>query len=613
MADLHKTLQTLGPVDWSDVPTDNLAPYLRDVFEAGELICNSVPPPSGGTDFTSAKPTKTSPDSASSAQEIVASSARFPSAPPDHADLQSSWGKPLKVNPNQLEMSVYKMAGKDRHGAWFARRSVHEGMSFTKMKKAMQYEFAESLAVKGGPGEGNVRGIGGDRKLEKKKVDGVGLLEVYQLSAQFPGPTTPREFITLLATSEHALTDKTSYEKDGKKQIPRHFMVVSKPVNHPEAPPRDGYIRGQYESVELIREVPIHSSAEDQELNPVEWIMVTRSDPGGGIPRFMVDRGTPSSICSDAVKFFNWACGKSEIPDPEHADEAAQESAAASNAQQPPTPAAAGAMVTPTQQHQQQPAHQSAQQQQEGIVSNLTNALEAGLETYAPTVASYTRSYLHPEDESDDSSDTSSFASAQEINSGHATPIQNPARQSMDSLNVSLASTPDTASTKGLPSQDKEILKIEEQREKLDRKIAKKRESENEKMETVKQKDDADQAKVLEKHEKELRKIEERRQKEVAKLEAKKEKELQKAEKKRRKNADRETVSRLSRERDDFRSQLDIFRRDNDLLKEQVGELQRENGILVKRLSEVGGPEAVKAIQEDFEADRKRSGSINKR
>ena len=47
---------------------------------------------------------------------------------------------------------------------------------------------------------------------------------------------------------------------------------------------------------------------DDDEINPVEWIMVTRSDPGGGIPRFMVDRGTPGSIVADAGKFLDWAC-----------------------------------------------------------------------------------------------------------------------------------------------------------------------------------------------------------------------------------------------------------------------------------------------------------------
>jgi hypothetical protein len=34
-------------------------------------------------------------------------------------------------------------------------------------------------------------------------------------------------------------------------------MVVSKPCIHPATPQREGYIRGQYESVEFIREIPL--------------------------------------------------------------------------------------------------------------------------------------------------------------------------------------------------------------------------------------------------------------------------------------------------------------------------------------------------------------------
>lgn len=43
------------------------------------------------------------------------------------------------------------------------------------------------------------------------------------------------------------------------------------------------------------------------EQSPVEWIMITRSDPGGSVPRWMVERGTPGGIVKDAEKFFNWA------------------------------------------------------------------------------------------------------------------------------------------------------------------------------------------------------------------------------------------------------------------------------------------------------------------
>ena len=75
-----------------------------------------------------------------------------------------------------MGIGVYKLSGKDGR-AWFARRSVHEGMPYTKWKNALQREFPESLDVQGAPGEGNIRGIGAERRVIKKVVDRVGGLE----------------------------------------------------------------------------------------------------------------------------------------------------------------------------------------------------------------------------------------------------------------------------------------------------------------------------------------------------------------------------------------------------------------------------------------------------
>ena len=59
---------------------------------------------------------------------------------------------------------------------------------------------------------------------------------------------------------------------------------------------RQGWVRGQYESLEVVRE----------EEEGVEWVMVTRSDPGGSVPRWMVERGTPGGIVRDAGRFLGW-------------------------------------------------------------------------------------------------------------------------------------------------------------------------------------------------------------------------------------------------------------------------------------------------------------------
>lgn len=74
-------------------------------------------------------------------------------------------------------MAVFKLSSKDSKGAWFARRSVHEGLGFNRWKKSLEREFPESLKVQGGPGEGNIRGIGGERRVESINVDGVGRAE----------------------------------------------------------------------------------------------------------------------------------------------------------------------------------------------------------------------------------------------------------------------------------------------------------------------------------------------------------------------------------------------------------------------------------------------------
>ncbi len=179
MSKLHDALSSLRPLDFDNVPLDELDSFLRDAFLQAEVVANSVPPPPGGNEFISSSVSRSDVNGASKASEITSSAVRPPPPDPSHAALQQSWGKPLKLSQkeNPLGISVYKMAGHDRYGAWFARRSVHEGLGFAKWKRAMQMEFLESLKVQGGPGEGSIRGIGSDKCLESHDVEGVGKLE----------------------------------------------------------------------------------------------------------------------------------------------------------------------------------------------------------------------------------------------------------------------------------------------------------------------------------------------------------------------------------------------------------------------------------------------------
>jgi hypothetical protein len=596
MSELHQALNQLGPVDWDDVPQDNLSPWIKTLFEAGELICNSVPPPAGGNDFASSHVTQPAPNSAKSSKDIVNSDARPHPPHPQHADLQKAWGKPVKLaaKENPLAVSVYKMAGKDRNGAWFARRHVLEGVSITKMRRAMQREFAESLAQSGGPGAGSVRGIGADRKLEKKDAGNVGKLEAYQLSAQFPGPTTPREFITLVLTSENALTTKTSQDKH---PIPRHYMIVSKPLTHPDTPDREGYVKGTYESVELIREIPLHQAPDGEteakddkhELNPVEWIMVTRSDPGGGIPRFMVERGTPGSIAADVSKFLDWACAKDVIPDAD-ADEEQQQQAQSQTANQT-TPPSAPKNITASS---------------TGIFASITGAVAGGIEAYAPApLANYTHTYMHPEDDTSDSSSSSdssaaSFASAKDHHHNPEAVHTNDASTDSPTDNRRI-STASSNLPLGSSAHDKELRKLEKDRAKIQAKIHRKEDNEAVKLATHKEKDPEDVAKYQEKYDANMAKLQEKRQKELAKLEQKREKEISKAQRKRASQLNRDEISRVARERDDFRNQVDMLKRENGLVREQMADLQRENAILVDKIGRLGGVGALKEIKSEVE------------
>lgn len=182
MAALHNALQSLGPTPFSSVPAaeSETIYYLQNAFTEAQTIIDSIPLPPPNDPLITTRPRSTTGASiASNVSEISSSSARSEPLDPSHISLQKEWGKPIKLNAkdNPLGMAVYKLGGKDGHGAWFARRSVHEGLGFKKWKLGLQREFPETLEVKGGPGEGNIRGIGGERRVERRGIGGVGTVE----------------------------------------------------------------------------------------------------------------------------------------------------------------------------------------------------------------------------------------------------------------------------------------------------------------------------------------------------------------------------------------------------------------------------------------------------
>ncbi|KAF2845868.1 hypothetical protein T440DRAFT_502181 [Plenodomus tracheiphilus IPT5] len=606
MAELHKALECLRPKDFSEIPIDDLENFLPQILANAEVIANSVPPPPNGTPYASAQRTRATPQPAINAADLTVSEVRRPPPAKEHEALQKLWGKPVKLGNKETAtgMSVFKMAGHDRHGAWFARTGVTEGLGFAKWKRAMLREFPESLEVQGGPGEGNIRGIGGDQRLEDITVDGIGQLQVYQLSAQFPGPTSPREFITLLITSDTCLSNAS---KIGDT-IPRHFMVVSIPVTHPDAPPRNGMVRGYYESIEMIREIPLNDGG-DEETNPVEWIMVTRSDPGGGIPRFMVERNVPSSIVLDAVKFLDWACAKDDFTT---SGETRTGEAGTSDTLQVPEPepqrrlsiaesngitAGIGTSIA----DRPSPAVRRLSQRSQRTVGEKSGKQEGYLDQLRHSMDTYLPEGYNPLHRSASSSSSStsssgdSFASAEQFTTAP------------DGLPVDhTVITPSTASEQSVPilpsdsPHAREMAKIEDRKRQLKEKLEQAREKQSLDLQSESSKTQKELDKAAEKHERDRKKQEEKFQKEIRKLEERREKETRKLLARQQKEADKNQLGKAQRERDEYKQRMEIVEQENKLLKEQIGELQRENTAIVARLGKTErGIEILRLVKEE--------------
>jgi hypothetical protein len=396
-------------------------------------------------------------------------------------------------------------------------------------------------------------------------------------------------------------------------------MVVSIPVTHPDAPPRNGMVRGFYESIEMIREIPLQGIDKDEtESNPVEWIMVTRSDPGGGIPRFMVERNVPSSIVQDAVKFLDWACAKSEP-----AEVQAQTDEPGTNDNLKPTDAPRSRSIAESNgitagvgtsiADRPSPAvrrlsHRTAEKDtssQEGLLDQLRHTVEG----YIPDALNpYGASSLHrtaSSSSSDTSSSVESFASAEQFNT---------ATEGLPRDNT--IPTPSTTSQQSLPvvpddsPHGRKMQEIEEKKRQLKEKLEQAREKQDLDLQSESQKTQKEMDKAAEKHEKEKKKQEEKFQKEIRKLEERREKETRKLLARQQKEADKNQLGKAQRERDEYKQRVDILEQENKLLKEQIGELQRENTAIVARLGKTDkGIEILRLVKEEDMSTRSRASS----
>jgi Protein of unknown function (DUF3074) len=464
-------------------------------------------------------------------------------------------------------------------------------------------------------------------------------------------------------------------------------MVVSMPCKHPDCQERGGFIRGQYQSVELIREIPLKpkklvsttnflsndnwgarpgpamlgreailqnamkaqqpkreeseqsapemvmvsetnpsegrkrgktiSFAESRgggakgeyldlpehdvdksKTNPVEWIMLTRSDPGGTVPRFMVERGTPGSIVADTSKFLDWVCRK-QMEDFD--DDTLEPSEAVDEAHQ------AYEHLQEKMLHYETNRHVASLNDQDGSPTVLesvgsTQDGGSGVNAVGSTGAIIA---AHPP-----ITNTSRLPGNATSSIGGGREAANPARRksisSVDSASsigsfasalegteewlskATIDNDSNSQQSQAASLQDRELQKLEDRKRKLDEKLTKAREKGLAKKSEDSEKEVQAIARAEERHQREVAKQEEKYKKELAKLEARREKERQRAEDKRRKALERDERTRLSRELEECKAERDVLRKEMEILRTQVGELQAENTALAARVGRLG-------------------------
>ncbi|OJJ78745.1 uncharacterized protein ASPGLDRAFT_53340 [Aspergillus glaucus CBS 516.65] len=444
---LHEALQALGPTTWDEIPKSqpDLRAYLSTLAQQASTIIASVPEPAPSSshddDDHHHHHKKEQQNKHGHAYTVTPSSTRLGTTNPEILSLQKQWGKPLKPGnsrDNPQEIPLFKLQAGDGKATWFGRRSVHEGMPFGRWRGKLSSELEETLRLNEGRVEKGlapdkvVRGLGAARRVESVDVreegegEGgkvIGGVKVYDICAHFPKPTTARDFVQVSVSWEEGVD--TLENGDGGTRRCRSWLSISKPCTHPELPPQDGYIRGQYDSLEFIREVPPVSSddgksvtasdpnlaqhegisessrdskkgrkrektdtaaeekqseaadsiVEDNEANPypVEWIMVTRSDPGGSIPRWVIEKGTPKSIWGDTVKFIDWASRDDEKDDSKPSS--LHSGAKGSNVNR---------ILSNEDEDENGEDEIHEQEQRNGLIANFAYLLNAGIERYAP-------------------------------------------------------------------------------------------------------------------------------------------------------------------------------------------------------------------------------------
>lgn len=227
--------------------------------------------------------------------------------------------------------------------------------------------------------------------------------------------------------------------------------------------------------------------------------MITRSDPGGSVPRWMVERGTPGGIIKDAEKFLDWAAGDHSLaehladrdpdpdPDPDHDHDHEGDRSSG--------PGSVGAEQHDGEQ-EAAPKPPSAPDTRDLVSSAPEIAPTAVTAPAATTVPpSHNESDTAPEDPSDDTASCASFATA-------------------------CSGDPSVPAAPPRTDEEKALARLLREKAKLAEKLHRQRSRERRK----RTKDDERDGKLLEKHMREVEKREARYSREIERVRKREEK-----------------------------------------------------------------------------------------
>lgn len=362
----------------------------------------------------------------------------------------------------------------------------------------------------------------------------------------------------------------------------------------------------------------------------IEWLMVTRSDPGGSVPRFMIEKGTPPGIVNDAGKFLDWVTKKTQEENgtaPGDAEKSHEHRAASvtggektTRFAEPSLDATGTHPITHTVSDNREDSQQhDAAWSNNGLYGMITGAfgvatsmVSGGLRrtgTGGEEIVDHSDSSESPRgvDKVEDSSpsETSSirsFASAMERSLTHE----------QEKGSEETPQSEDKSQDNNNTPQQKELRRLQERRRKLDEKTAKMQERLESRRAGDKEKDASAMAKVREKHEKELAKQEAKYKRELEKIEQKREQEERKAEDRKKKVVEREERSSMTLELEKIRTERDLALKQVELLQMQVGELQKENTSLAAQMGKTSLSRSDSASASSGKLERAATGKSQK-